>query len=71
MFNRPTRLSGRPVDFDRQGAGLLQHGRTGIHAMNMGGRMAAFQQGRMLARAATQIPDLGRREILGQAHQQI
>ncbi|MNE58083.1 hypothetical protein D3C80_1530950 [compost metagenome] len=39
--------------------------------MDGGVGVAALQQGRVLARAAAQIPNLARREILGQAHQKI
>ncbi|MNN58073.1 hypothetical protein D3C81_1731000 [compost metagenome] len=76
QIRRPIRRPGRdvadrPVNLGGLDASLIQHVGAGIHAMDLGRRMAALQQGRVLACAAAQVPDFSRREIFGQAHQQV
>jgi len=54
-----------PVDLDIQCPGLVQHGAAGIQPMHPGQRVPTFQQGRMLASPAPQVPDLARFQVPG------
>ncbi|MNI60888.1 hypothetical protein D3C73_1161280 [compost metagenome] len=59
-------IAQHPIHVIRQAARLFQHGRAGIQPMDPRLRPAPLQQSRVLPRAATDVPDLSRRQVIRQ-----
>ncbi|GLS01732.1 hypothetical protein GCM10007859_17470 [Brevundimonas denitrificans] len=71
-FGAPGRdIALTPVDIGAERPRLRQHLGAGIQSMHRRRGMPPLQHGRVLARAAAQVPDLARIEVAGQAQQQI